>query len=276
VRMVTEGFLEAMGLRLRAGRTFRDEDGPGAEEVMVISESLARVHFGDTDPIGRILHSRTGNRRVIGVVSDVRPAVTLLQHSPAAYLALPQATGVLDWYAGMNIVVRGSDPEALGGSLRTLILSLDPAMPPFNVRTLDEEVSRLVAGPRFSASVLGVFATIALLLAAVGVYGVMSYLSGLRTREIGVRVALGATRGNVLRLVLRDGMIVTGSGVALGLIASMWLAQTLTGMLHEVQPTNPAALAVVAALLSGVALFAAYVPARRATRVNAVDALRTE
>lgn len=276
VRMVTEGFLEAMGLRLRAGRTFRGEDGPGAEEVMVISESLARVHFGDTDPIGRILHSRTGNRRVIGVVSDVRPAVTLLQHSPAAYIALRQATDVLDWFAGMNIVVRGTDPEALRGSLRTLILSLDPEMPPFNVRTLDEEVSRLVAGPRFSASVLGVFATIALLLAAVGVYGVMSYMSGLRTREIGVRVALGATRGNVLRLVLRDAVIVTGSGVALGLVASMWLAQTLTGMLHEVQPTNPAALAAVATLLASVALLAAYVPARRATLVNAVDALRTD
>ena len=276
VRMVTEGFLEAMGLRLRAGRTFRAGDGPGGEEVMVISESLARVHFADSDPIGRILHSRTGNRRVIGVVSDVRPAVTLLQHAPAAYLPLRQSADVLDWYAGMNIVVRGRDPEALRSSMRTLLLSLDPGMPPFNARTLDEEVSRLVAGPRFSATVLGVFGLAALLLAAVGVYGVMSYLSGLRTREIGVRVALGATRGNVLRLMLRDGLIVTASGVMLGLIASVWLAQTLTGLLHEVQPTNPVALATVAAVLSSVALLAAYLPARRATRVNAVEALRTD
>jgi ABC-type lipoprotein release transport system permease subunit len=233
---------------------------------MVISESLARLHFADADPIGRILHSRTGNRRVVGVVSDVRPAVTLLQHSPAAYLPLRQATDVLDWYAGMNIVVRGNDPDAFRSALRTLILSLDSGMPPFNVRTLDEEVSRLVAGPRFSASVLGVFATIALVLAAVGVYGVMSYLSGLRTREIGVRVALGATRGSVLGLILRDGLIVTASGVALGLIASAWLAQTLTGMLHEVQPTSPAALAAVAVVLSSVALLAAYLPARRDRR----------
>jgi predicted permease len=276
VRMVTEGFLNAMGLRLRAGRTFRREDAEGAEQVMVISESLARVHFGDRDPIGRILHSRTGNRRVIGVVSDVRPAVTLVQHAPAAYLPLRQSTDVLDWYAGVNIVVRGRDPEALRGTSRTLVLSLDAGIPPFNVRTLEEEVARLVAGPRLSASVLGVFAAIALVLAAVGVYGVMSYLSGLRTREIGVRVALGATRGDVLGLVLRDGLLVTASGVVLGLIVSMWLSQTLTGMLHEIQPTDPAALAAVAALLATVALVAAYVPARRATRVNAVEALRTE
>lgn len=276
VRMASEGFLEAMGLRLRAGRTFRREDAAGAEEVMVISESLARVHFGAADPIGKVLHSRTGNRRVIGVVSDVRPAVTLLQHAPAAYLPLRQSIGVLDWYAGMNVVVRGRDAAALRSSLRTLMLSLDPGMPPFNVRTLDEEVSRLVAGPRFSASVLGVFAAIALVLAAVGVYGVMSYLFGLRTREIGVRVALGATRGNVLGLMLRDGLLVTAGGVTLGLVASLWLTHTLTSMLHEVQPTEPRALAAVAAMLSSVALLAAYLPARRATRVNAVDALRTE
>jgi putative ABC transport system permease protein len=144
------------------------------------------------------------------------------------------------------------------------------------VRTLDDEVSRLVAAPRFSASVLGVFAVMALLLAAVGVYGVMAYLSSLRTREIGVRVALGATRGTVLRLVIGDGVIVIVSGVAVGLIASMWLTQTLTGMLYEVQPSDPAALAAVAAVLSSVALVAAYLPARRATRVNAVEALRTE
>jgi putative ABC transport system permease protein len=276
VRMVSEGFLEAMGLRLRAGRTFRREDAAGAEDVMVISESLARVHFGAADPIGRVLHSRTGNRRVIGVVSDVRPAVALLQHAPAAYLPLRQSTGVLDWYAGMNILVRGRNPEALRGALRTLMLSLDPGMPPFNVRTLDEEVSHLVAGPRFSASVLGVFATIALVLAAVGVYGVMSYLFGLRTREIGVRVALGATRGNVLRLMLRDGLLITAGGVAVGLLASVWLTHTLTSMLHEVQPTEPRALAAVAVTLSAVALFAAYLPARRATRINPVDALRTD
>jgi putative ABC transport system permease protein len=223
-----------------------------------------------------MLHSRTGNRRVIGVVSDVRPAVKLLQHSPAAYLPLRQETDVLEWFAGMNIVLRGSDPEALQTTIRALILSLDPQMPPFNVRTLDDEVSRLVAAPRFSASVLGVFAVMALLLAAVGVYGVMAYLSSLRTREIGVRVALGATRGTVLRLVIGDGVIVIVSGVAVGLIASMWLTQTLTGMLYEVQPSDPAALAAVAAVLSSVALVAAYLPARRATRVNAVEALRTE
>jgi putative ABC transport system permease protein len=276
VRMVSDGFVEAFGLRLRAGRAFRSEDGAGAEEVMVISESLARVHFPGVDPIGRILHSRTGNRHVVGVVGDVRPAVTLFEHSPAAYLPLRQETSVFDWQASVNVVVRGDDLERLRTSIRALVLSLDPEMPPFNVRTLDDEVSRLVAGPRFSASVLAVFASIALVLAAVGVYGVMSYLSGLRTREIGVRVALGATRGAVVRLIIRDGVVVIASGVAVGVIASVWLTQTLTGMLYEVQPTNPAALAAVVILLSSVALVAAYLPARRATSVNALEALRSD
>jgi ABC-type antimicrobial peptide transport system permease subunit len=164
----------------------------------------------------------------------------------------------------------------LARTVRALVLSLDPETPPFNVRTLSSEVSGLVAGPRFSATLLAVFAAVALVLAAIGVYGVMAHAAGRRTREIGVRVALGATRSQVLRLMIRDGVVVVAGGLACGLIAAAWLAQVLTGLLHDVTPADPVALAAVAGLLSSAGLLASYLPARRATRISALDALREE
>ena len=276
VRMASEGFFEAMGIPLYAGRTFRPGDTANAERVIVISQQLARTLFQGQDPIGRILYSRTGNCRVVGVVGDVHPAAPSRQDAAAAYLPIRQQADVLSWAATMSVVARGGSPPALAASIRTLVLSLDSEMPPFNVRTLDDEVSRLVEGPRFSAALLGLFALIALVMAAIGVYGVMAYGAAQRTREIGVRVALGATRGQVLRLMIRDGVIVVSAGLVAGLIAAVWLTRSLTGLLHEVTPADPLALASVAALLSAVGLVAAYLPARRATRVSALDALRND
>jgi putative ABC transport system permease protein len=276
VHMITEGFMEAIGLHLLAGRTFRPEDRAGNEDVVVISEHLARKQFHDRNPVGALLYSRSGYRRVIGVVADVRPAAPGANLESAAYLPLRQNTTVLEWFGTASIVVRGSDLRGVAASIRELVLSLDPEMPPFNVRSLDEEVSRLVAGPRFSAVALGGFSFVALVMATIGVYGVMAYSAGLRTREIGVRMALGATRAQVLRLMIREGVLVVGAGTAAGLIGASWLARTLTGLLHEVTPADPVALISVALLLSGSGIAAAYVPARRATRVNALDALRHE
>jgi predicted permease len=274
VRTVSEGFIEAMGIALRAGRTFRPQDGPGAEPVIVISERLARQHFPDRSPVGQLLYSRSATRRIVGVVGDVRPAAPGTDLVPAAYLPMRQDEGAFRWFATVTMVVRGKDLTAAAGSLRTLVLSLDPEMPPFNVRTLSAEVSKMVAAQRFSAALLAVFAGVALILAAVGVYGVLAYSTGLRTREIGVRIALGATRAQILRLVLRDGMLILSSGLTGGLIAAMWLAQALTGLLHEVTPADPVALAAVTTVLLSAGLLAAYLPARRATRISAIDALR--
>ena len=277
VRMATEGFIEAMGVPLIAGRTLLASDVEGAEPVMVISEELARHHFPDTNAVGRMLYSGTGNRRVVGVVGTVNPATAAgVQRNPSAYLPLRQSLDVFEQFATMSIVVRGRDPEALGRDLHAIIRGLDPELPAFNVRTLEAEVAGLVAGPRFSAMVLGLFAAVAVLMAALGVYGVMAYGAARRTREIGVRVALGATETHILRLILRDGVIVVILGLALGLLAASWLARTLTGLLHEIEPADPVALVSVAALLSFIGLTAVYLPARRATRMSALSALRED
>ena len=274
-RMVTEGFVEAMGMSLTAGRAFVSADRAGSEPVMVISERMARRQFGDRSPLGEMMYSGSGNRRVVGVVADVQPAVEGAEPQPAAYLPLRQQVDLLSWHSGMNVVVRG-DVVSLSSSARSLVLSLDPNMPPSNMRALADDLSRASAGPRFSATVLGVFAALALVMAALGVYGVMAYAAGQRTREIGVRVALGATRPHVVRLMMRDGAMIVGAGLASGLLASLWLAKTLTGLLHEVTPADPVALAAVGAVLSVAGLVAASVPAFRASRVNVVAALKDE
>jgi putative ABC transport system permease protein len=277
VRMTTEGFFEAMGIPLVDGRGFEAGDVEGAEPVVVISEELARVHFPGRTAVGQMLYSRTGNRRVIGVVGTVRPATSdALQYDPSAYLPLRQDLDVFRQFATMSIVVRGDHPDALAGTVRAVVRSLDPQLAVFNVRTLDAEVRGLVAGPRFSAAMLGLFAVVALVMATIGVYGVMAYSAGRRTREIGIRVALGATRAQILRLILRDGLFVVGAGLLSGLVASMWLTQTLTGLLFEVAPADPVALGSVAVLLAAIGLAAIYLPARRATRMSALTALREE
>jgi putative ABC transport system permease protein len=244
---------------------------------MVISEELARHHFKDTDPIGRMLYSESGNRRIIGVVGNVKPVVSVgVQRNPSVYLPLRQSVDIFEIFATASIVVRGREPEALGRELRSIVRSMDPELALFNVRTMEAEVASLVAGPRFTATVLGLFAAVALVMAAVGVYGVMAYAAARRTREIGVRVALGATRGQVLRLILKDGVLVVAFGLAAGLVAAVWLARALTGLLHDIEPADPLALSSVAGLLSIIGLIAIYVPARRATRMSAMNALREE
>jgi predicted permease len=276
VRTVSDGFFEAMGMRLLAGRTFRSDDHQGAEPVMVISESLSRRHFPDGDAVGRLLYSGTGTRRVIGVVGDVRPAVPDLEQEPSAYLTMRQHRGDFRWFAGMNLVIRGSRPERFESPLRTLLLSLDDRLPPFNVRLLSRDVARLVAAPRFAATVLVAFAVVAIVLAAVGVYGVMAFGAAHRTREIAVRMALGATTAQARRLVLRDGARVVAGGLAIGLPAAAWTARGFTGLLYDVQPADPLTLGLVAVGLSMVGLGAAYIPARRATRQLQVAALKAD
>jgi len=274
VRMATDGFFEAMGIRLVSGRTFRPEDTAGAEHVVVISQRAARTYFPGEDAAGKLLYSHAaGTLRVAGVVSDVR-AVDGGDPSAAAYFPLRQDSDALDWLATMNVIVRGANPRALSAAVRGVVLQLDPEIPTYTVRTLNEEVASLVAGPRFVVVVLGAFAAAALLLASIGVYGVMAYTAAQRTREIGIRVALGATRAQVMGLVLRDGIVVVAGGLAVGILLAILVSRALLAAFHEVPTIDPLALAVVAAVLAAAGLLAAYLPARRATSITAIEALR--
>lgn len=275
VRMATPGFIPAMGLRLR-GRDFARSDVDGAERVVIISEQMARLHFPEGDAEGNVLYSgAAGALRVAGVVSDVRPADGR-EPSPAAYLPLAQNADVLQWFSSINVILRGADSVALADAVRTAVASLDREVPVYDVRPLARELAGLVAGPRYVATVLTAFATVALVIAAIGVYGVTAYSAARRTREIGIRIALGATRVQVMRTILQDGALVIVAGLALGVLAATWLSQLITGMLHDAPPVTAGALAGVGALLAASALLAAYLPTRRATRIAAVEALRQQ
>jgi putative ABC transport system permease protein len=276
VHMISDGFIEAMGLRLAEGRAFTAADRAGAEPVIVISEAFAKQQFPDSSAVNQTLYSRSGNKRVVGVVADVRPAELGAPPKPDGYLPIWQNSDVLEWMSSVTVIARAADTAGVMNALRPAILSLDPQSPPYNVRTLDADVSRVVAGPRFSATVLGMFAGVAFLMACVGVYGVMAYVAGLRTREIGIRMAVGATRTQVVALMLKESAVVVGLGLAIGLAATALLTRTLTGLLHEVKPADPVTLAAVAGLLAAAGFIASYIPAQRATLVDPLRALRDE
>jgi ABC-type antimicrobial peptide transport system permease subunit len=206
----------------------------------------------------------------------VRPAELGAAPKPDAYIPIWQEFDVLQWFSSATILARGRDPRALSGALRPAVLALDPQSPPFNIRLLDEDISRIVAGPRFSATVLGLFAVIALVMASLGVYGVMSYAASLRTREIGIRMAIGGTRAQVLGLMLKDGASTVIIGLVAGLAVAVLLSRTLTGLLYEVTPADPLTILTVAAVLCAAGLAASFVPARRAATIDPLQALREE
>jgi putative ABC transport system permease protein len=276
-RVASRGYFEAMGIPLLHGRLFAAEDGPDSTHVAVISQSLAhkvwpgesplgqRIQFGNMDGDKRLLH-------VVGVVGDVRERGLDAEVRPAVYAYAAQRPLLTNF----SYVVRGAaDPSALGAAARAELRALDPNVPA-RVRTLEEVVSSSLAGRRFSLAVLAAFAASALALAVTGVYGVMSYAVARRTHEIGVRMALGAQRRDVLGLVLGSGMRLTLFGVGAGLVGSLAAARLMSGLLYGVSPNDPATLLAVAALLVVVAFLACLVPAYRATRVDPIAALKYE
>jgi putative ABC transport system permease protein len=271
-RIVTPGFFHAMGIPLLRGRDFTDADN-STTAVTIVSQATAKKFWGDDEPIGRALHRAADNRTftVVGVVGDVR-SLTLNQESPAMYY--PSAARV---WPRMDVVVRADgDPVALLPAIRQKVKELDAELPLSNVRTMEEWLSITAAQPRLNAQLLAVFAAVALLIAAIGIYGVLAYSVTQRTREIGLRMALGAQPEGVLRLVVGEGMLVALAGVAIGLLASLALSRTLSSLLFEVPPRDPATFAAVAVMLLLVALVACVMPARRASRVDPMIALREE
>jgi putative ABC transport system permease protein len=270
-RTVSPGFFRTLGIPLGRGRDFTDADG--AVPVTIVSQATARKFWGDADPIGRTLH-RNGDTvgvTVVGVAGDVH-TTALNQDSPALYYPMARGTWPL-----MDIVVRtDGDPRALISAIRQKVSELDPTLPLANVRTMEEWVTNAAAQPRLNAQLLGLFAALALTIAAIGIYGVLAYSVTQRTREIGLRMALGAPRSGVLGAIVREGMAVSLAGVGVGLVAAFAFSRALESLVFGVRVHDPITFAGVAVVLSVVALLACVLPALRASRVDPIVALRQD
>lgn len=281
---VAPGYFKTMGIALERGRELQDSDNLNSHPVTVINKTLARKFWPNDDPIGkriRLFWSATDLSpwaEIVGVVSDVPLRQLNEEPLPEAYFSLAQGQQMSSWMAtGMSLVVRTDfDPMALSNAVRREVHTLDSSVPVFAVRTVEQVLSRTVAQPRFNLILLGLFAVVALLLAAVGIYGILANTVRARTHEIGIRLALGASRNDIFRLVIGQGMALTIAGVALGLGAAFALTRYLESLLFEVRPTDPLTFGGVALLLTGVACLACYLPARRAMRVDPMVALRYE
>jgi putative ABC transport system permease protein len=273
-RIVTPGFFRTMNIPLMRGREFSDGDTPTSQQVVIVSQATARRFWGESDPIGRTLHRQGDTRQytVVGVVGDVRHTA-LNTESPAIYYASSLGRGL----PVMDIVVRTEGPpESLLPIVRDRVRGLDAALPVSTVRTMEEWVSLNAAQPRLNAILLGIFAGVALLIAAIGIYGVLAYSVNQRTQEIGLRMALGAPRGQVLGLILREGMLVGLAGIGAGIAGALALSPVLRSLVFGVEVRDPSTYLVVATTLAAIALAACVIPARNASKVDPLVALRAD
>ncbi|MCI0490971.1 MAG: ABC transporter permease [Blastocatellia bacterium] len=274
---VSANYFDAMGIRLLKGRPFTEADNENSTRVTVIDELMAQRLWPNEDPIGKRLkqgwpESETEWREVIGVVADTKLNGVDRETPLQSYLPLAQVP-----FDSLILVVRTTgNPLAMASTVEQAIHTLDPDLPVFAVRTMDQLMGDSIAQQRLTLILLAGFAFLALVLASVGIYGVISYSVSQRTHEIGIRMALGARAGDVLRLVLGRGMLLTLTGVAIGMGAAFALTRLISSLLFEVSATDPVTFAIVPALLIAVALLACYIPARRAARVDPMVALRYE
>lgn len=275
VRTVAGDYHEAMGIPLLRGRTFDARDHEAAPRVYVVNRTLAETVFPGEDPIGKRLVIPWGEDlegEIIGVVGDVREAGPDADPSPAIYWAYPQMPAVV-----LNLVLRtAGDPATLAAPAIAAIRELGPRQTVGEVRPMERVVDATITRPRFYMTLLGGFAAFSLLLAALGLFGVISYSVAQRRRAIGVRIALGATPGEVTRLVVREGLALTVIGLLIGIAAAAALTRLMGGLLHGVSPTDPLTTAAVAVFLTAVALLASWLPARRAGRVDPMETMRPE
>jgi putative ABC transport system permease protein len=277
---VEPGYFRTLGIPLHRGRDFTASDNLKATPVVIINEALARRFFPNEDPVGKRIEPGIGNgypkgppmREIVAVVGDIKQNSLEGDSSPNVYVPLRQSP--LDFMT--FIVSTEVAPESIVGAVRNQIQEMDKDLPMVNVKTLDQYLSQSVAQPQFNMLLVGLFAALALLLAAVGLYGVISYTVRQRRHEIGIRMALGAERRDVLRLVVGQAFVLTLIGVGIGLALALAATRFLASLLYGVRPTDPVTFFGVALLLGGVALFASYIPARRATKVDPMVALRYE
>ena len=280
-RVVSPGYLQTLGTPLVQGRWLTDADRDGAPAVVVINQTMARTFFPNESPLGK--HLQLGATpendvpwmEVVGVVGDMKQ--TLSSEAPTEmYVPYRQGNLVLPVFVLEYVLRTSGDPLALSSGVRGAIHELDRNQPVVKIRSMEQNIATTIAAPRFRTLLLTIFAAIALVLAAVGIYGVMAYSVAQRTREIGIRMALGSPSASVFRLILGNGLKVTIAGIVVGIAAAAALTRYLSTMLYAVRPTDPLTLLGTAFLLVAVAMLACYLPARRATRVDPMLALRHE
>jgi putative ABC transport system permease protein len=266
-----------MMIPLLKGRGFSERDVRGTQNVAIVNSTLAQRYFRGDDALGKRISLEDNPKEedwitIVGIVGDTKPRE--LRSESVAELYMPYNQQPEE---GMSLMIRHSDRDAgVAAAVRNEVLALDKDQPVYSVRSLDSVLSESVAGPRFRTLVLGVFAGVALILASVGIYGVISYGVSQRTQEIGIRMALGARTPDALKLVVKGGMMLVLIGVAIGIAGAFALTRLLTSLLFGVAPTDAMTFASVAALLIIVSALACYIPARRATKVDPLVALRYE
>jgi putative ABC transport system permease protein len=276
IRVVDANYFRTLAIPLRAGRFFAESDGAEAPRVMIINEEMTRRHWPNENPIGRRVTMKdwgpplTGE--IVGVVGDVKADGLDSSTRPMIYWPYPQFPGVFN-----ALVIRAEgDPMNIVAAVKSQVRSVDREQPLSGIQPMEEVIADSIAPRRFNMLLLGIFATLAMLLTGVGIYGVISYTVAQRTREIGVRMALGARRADVLKLVVRQGMSLALAGMGAGLAASFALTRLMANLLFGVSPSDPLTFCVIALLIGSIALLACYLPARRATKVDPLVALRSE
>ena len=273
MRIIEGDYFETMGIPLLAGRTFNAGDGEDSPPVMIISETAARIASPDTDPIGQQFYSADTVRMVVGVVPDVAYDA---RGSRKSKVYIPHTEYGDDRNWALVQAVKTKSGLGVLPQIRRELDAIDPELVIYRARTMERVLGRHMESERFALTLMGIFAGVALLLAAIGVYGILSYSVSQRTREFGIRMALGATTGAVRRRVLVQGATLAGIGLLTGLVGAFWLSQLMKSLVFGVSVTDPVIFGLVTLCLALVAMAAGYVPARRATRVTPMQALREE
>ncbi|HMZ81431.1 MAG TPA: FtsX-like permease family protein, partial [Acidobacteriota bacterium] len=273
---ISPNWFQTLGIPVLQGRSFLPKDTAESQRVLVVNASFARHYFPNADPIGKRINTGWKNQplwaEIIGVVGDIRHQDLETAPKPAAYASYVQSP----WPAMMLVVKTENDPKGLVNSLRTAIASVDQAQPLFDIQTLDERVLKASAVQQFNMLVLTVFAGVALLLATIGIYGVVAYSVGRRRREIGIRLALGAQKSHIFQMVLGYGLTLCAIGMVLGLAGAFGLTRFVSSLLYAVSPTDQLTFVAISGILLAVSLVACLVPVRRALNVDPVETLRTE
>jgi len=280
ITSVTPEYFKVLQASLVRGRYFTEDDDTGKQPVAIVDESTARTYWPDRDPIGRRLSIRSPGGAanppwctVVGVIKDIKSDGLDQSGAPHIYRPIYQFPGFGS--SSLSVTARTSlSATSLEPLIRREIQAVDPDLPVFNVRTMNEVIDGSLASRRFSAELVGVFAVLALLLASVGIYGLLAYMVGQRAHEIGVRMALGAMPSTIGKMIVSRGVGLAGIGVGIGLLLSGIMAPLISSLLYGVRPIDPEVFIAVPLILMGVVLLASYIPARRAARVNPIVALR--